>query len=474
MSVPIPQWSDADADCLGQRFYRGWSLKRSLDTCRAISHAFTLPALLQVGANTLAERTAAWVESMRAVEVELGKIRAEIDERCFDLYGIDEADRKTITEGFGHSGDDAESNAEVDSGDAEDESDDAADATSLAAELVSWFVGVAFGRFDIRLATAARALPVEPEPFDPLPVCPPGILQNAQDLPTRPEDVPATYSIQIPWEGILVDDPNHPLDIEGRVREVIDIIWKDRAEAIEREAGEILGVTSLREYFRKPSGFFADHLKRYSKSRRQAPIYWPLSTASGSYTIWIYCHRLNDDLLYKAVNSYLNPKITDIERRVQQIEADLALASGSQATKLRVAFEETRRFRNELLDFKEELLRVTGLPYKPNLNDGVLITAAPLWKLFRLPKWRKDLETCWKKLEAGEYDWTHLAYAIWPDRVREVCKRDRSIAIAHGLEDICEVPPPRAGKKTRGRGRREAIQEEMDLDVVDSVEDADA
>jgi hypothetical protein len=88
---------------------------------------------------------------------------------------------------------------------------------------------------------------------------------------------------------------------------------------------------------------------------------------------------------------------------------------------------------------KAELLRVAELPYKPDLNDGVQITAAPLWKLFRLPKWRKDLEATWKKLEKGEYDWAHLAYAIWPDRVREKCKMDRSLAIAHGLEDLCEV-----------------------------------
>jgi len=30
------------------------------------------------------------------------------------------------------------------------------------------------------------------------------------------------------------------------------------------------GVTTLREWFRRSAGFFADHLKRYSKSRRQA------------------------------------------------------------------------------------------------------------------------------------------------------------------------------------------------------------
>ena len=91
------------------------------------------------------------------------------------------------------------------------------------------------------------------------------------------------------------------------------------------------------------------------------------------------------------------------------------------------------------------------LPYKPNLNDGVQITAAPLWKLFRFSKWRKDLEATWKSLEKGEYDWAHLAYAIWPDRVREKCKTDRSLAIAHGLQEFCEVEVAPAKKRRKKR-----------------------
>jgi hypothetical protein len=70
-----------------------------------------------------------------------------------------------------------------------------------------------------------------------------------------------------------------------------------------------------------------------------------------------------------------------------------------------------------------------------------MITAAPLWKRFLYKPWQKDLKACWEKLESGEYDWTHLAYSMWPDRVREKCKKDRSFAIAHNLEDICEVKP---------------------------------
>jgi hypothetical protein len=88
----------------------------------------------------------------------------------------------------------------------------------------------------------------------------------------------------------------------------------------------------------------------------------------------------------------------------------------------------------ELKDFRDELLRIAKF-WKPNLNDGVQITAAPLWKLFKLPKWQKTLKETWQKLEKGEYDWAHLAYSIWPERVIRKAHQDRSLAIAHDLED---------------------------------------
>ncbi len=335
--------------------------------------------------------------------------------------------------------------------------------------LVSKCVGVAFGRWDIRYATGEQAAPELPDPFAPLPVCPPGQLQNAQGLPARPEDVPAAYPVRIPWDGILVDDPNHPLDIERRVREIIEIIWSGQeggptAEAIEHEACEILGVKTLRDYFRKPAGFFADHLKRYSKSRRQAPIYWPLSTASGSYTLWIYYHRLTDQTLFQCVNEFMKPKITEVEGDLARVMAEGVEQSGNRAEAERLT-----TLRTELIEFRDELLRVAGLPYKPNLNDGVLITAAPLWKLFRLPKWQKDLKACWQELEKGDYDWAHLTLTLWPDRVREKCKTDRSLAIAHGLEELCEVKAPEK-KAKKGMIAKDASDTEADLELALAAE----
>ena len=58
------------------------------------------------------------------------------------------------------------------------------------------------------------------------------------------------------------------------------------------------------------------------------------------------------------------------------------------------------------------------------------------------------------ELSAGAYDWSHLACAIWPDRVREVCRTDRSIAIALGLEGLWETTSQASGKD--GRLTREA------------------
>ena len=89
----------------------------------------------------------------------------------------------------------------------------------------------------------------------------------------------------------------------------------------------------------------------------------------------------------------------------------------------------------ELKDFREELLRLAPI-WKPNLNDGVLITASPLWKLFLLKPWQKKLKETWTKLEKGDFDWAHIALSYWPERVREKCESDKSLAIAHDLEDL--------------------------------------
>jgi hypothetical protein len=47
-------------------------------------------------------------------------------------------------------------------------------------------------------------------------------------------------------------------------------------------------------------------------------------------------------------------------------------------------------------------------------------------------------------VSAGQMHYnSQVAHTLRSDRVREVCKRDCSIAIARGLEHLCEVPEKR-------------------------------
>ena len=332
--------------------------------------------------------------------------------------------------------------------------------SDLTRGVLSYALGSAFGRWDIRYATGEKPAPALPDPFAPLPACPPGMLQNEQALPASPSEAPMNYPLRVSWPGILVGDTGHLEDIERRIRDVLESIWGNRADVIEREACAILGATSMCDYLRRPTGFFTDHLKRYSKSRRQAPIYWPLSTASGSYTLWIYYHRLTDQTLFTCLKDFVDPKLAGVVKDIARLRTELQSDAGG---KRQEELESLVDLEQELREFRDELLRLTKLPYKPDLNDGVMISACPLWRLFRLPKWQKDLKACWEALADGDYDWAHLAYAIWPDRVTEKCKTDRSLAIAHGLEHLCTVEPPKPkkGRKKKGKKDDEAAQMEM-------------
>ena len=254
------------------------------------------------------------------------------------------------------------------------------------------------------------------------------MLQNAEGLPAEPHHMPCVYPLRISWPGILVDDKSHSEDIVSRIHEVIKVIWNDSAEAIEQEASGILVVETLRTYFRRPAGFFADHLKRYSKSRRQAPIYWQLSAGNGTYSVWLYYHRLSTDTLYQVLG-IVKLRLEDAEREIGDLGAQTAL-SVDEAERI----QEAQSLLQDLRLLKNELELVVPL-WNPNLNDGVIINHALLWRITPYTPWQKKCKECWDMLVKGDYDWAHLALHLWPGQVIKKCQSDRSLAIAHGLEE---------------------------------------
>ena len=282
--LPMPDLANRDGERLGQLALRGWTVKRSVRLAEQTSHAFVISPLLASSGATLAERASAWAAHVHTSEDTFTAIQAEIDDVAFRLYGLDAADRAALTSTLAT---EATDDDDAEAGEDEEEEAATADASALAAEMLAYALGTVFGRWDIRYATGERPAPELPDPFAPLPVCPPGMLQGDDGLPLSPEvgrrlRAEGRYPLDVAWDGILVDDPEHPLDLERRVHAALAVLWGDRADALEHEACALLGVPTLRDWFRRPAGFFADHLKRYSKSRRQAPIYWPLSTVSGA------------------------------------------------------------------------------------------------------------------------------------------------------------------------------------------------
>lgn len=406
-TIPIPNVPSELHQQMVVLARRGWSLKRTLDTTEETSHAYLLPA-------TLRPRLSDYAPS--AIEVELAHIQARIDDIAFRIYEFSAADRAVALGEVNE----VVLSPEEDSPIASDD-----DETSITAPvdtqtaLLSWTIGVAFGRFDIRLATGERTAPPEPEPFDPLPAKSSSMLPDGDEPYHR-------------HSGILVDDLGHPHDLPHLVETVLDRVNVDAPQ-------------DMRRWLQKD--FFPFHLQRYSKSRRKAPIYWPLSTVSGNYTLWLYYPTLSHQTLYTAINDFLDPKLKDLSGGLDKLRAKGLNRSRDEEKDL----EAQQQQYNEISDLKDSLLKIAP-QYHPNHDDGVQITAAPLAALFRHKPWQKVLKDTWAKLEKGDYDWAHLAMNYWPERVRNKCKTDKSLAIAHGLEHLYVEPE---GKVKKGRGKGE-------------------
>jgi len=385
--IPVPDISADLRTELAGLSREGWRASRAIESTNETDHAFLLPRsiaanLVGAGPSELAAR--------------LRDVQKRIDELVFELYGFDSEATQRVLDARQSLAADISEYSELESG----ESDSSDNDDHLL--LLSWCIGVVFGRFDYSLATGERETPSEPEPFEPLPTKSPGMLPDGAEPLHR-------------HDGILVDDPGHIHDLPQLIESVL--------ERVETPVPE-----GLRRWLQKD--FFKEHLKQYSKSRRKAPIYWPLSTLSGSYTLWIYYPDLDDQTLYTAVNDFLEPKLKSVEDVLNTLRAKSGRTTAEERE-----LEKQQDLQQELIDLRDTILEIAS-NYKPNQDDGVQITAAPLWPLFRNKPWQKVLKDTWEKLEAGEYDWAHLAYSYWPDRVREKCRKDKSLAIAHSLEDF--------------------------------------
>jgi hypothetical protein len=273
----------------------------------------------------------------------------------------------------------------------------------VAQSLLSFALGVAFGRWDVRKSIFERDGALGYEPFDPLPIFPPALLVQRQESL-------AGYPCEIQWDGILVDAEESQDDLIGRVHSALEVMFGNHSDHVVAEACDILGVSNLREYFRRSGrgGFWEDHVSRYTKSRRRAPIYWLLQSKSKRLSVWLYYQRIDGDTLLKVLRPAgpLQTRIGVEENKLEELRRQKQRASDSSKEGKRLAcdIESQDEAVSELRDFEMKLRRVANLHLEVDLNDGVVLNIAPLWELV---PW-KEAKKYWDELMEGKYEWSSI------------------------------------------------------------------
>ena len=416
-------------------------LKRKWSRRLPSSVSFVVPALLTKAPNcTLGDVFAIVIEELNADQEEIEDLESRIDQEVFNLFEIEKVSRDLIMEET-----QSRPKSSIFQGISERTNEEV---MPWMFDLIDYSLGIAFGRFG---SCESTLVDVSVSHF------------------SKP-DFPKDFNADSSQSGVIPDSIDGTDTISETVRTTLKQLWGASAERSEKEFLELSNVDSFSDFFGDSLTFFNHHLATYSFGRREFPIYWPISTESGSYTLWFYYHRLTDQTLYKAVNDFVDPKLKETLRQLADLRA-IKDRSSPQEKELAQLTE----LEFDLTQFKADLLEIAAF-WKPNLNDGVQITAAPLYKFFRHKKWRDKLAKTWKELQDGKYDWAHLALSIWPDRVvREKCTTDRSIAIAHDLEEqlweeVEVTSTSRGGRETSKLKWQPKELSEVEIDkIIDAV-----
>ena len=396
--LPVPRRS---SDLLRNLVNEAVKLARTDSEEDETTYDFIAPPAWPSGAEAAAER-----------HRRLAGIEREIDEEVYRLYEISDDDRRAIEAELAAPTAAGDENDNGEAAEREAEADEAAPLTQeeLAQRWTGYAVGIALGRFQPGVAGAL------------------GCGRFSSEIAAR------LRGFTDP-DGLMVLEEGHPDDLARRILDILRTIYGDEeAERIVRTATG--SAAPLREavesYLLGP--FWRDHVKRY----RKRPIYWLIQSPKKSYSLYLFHERATPDTLPMIRgNRYVGGRLNRL--RQEQAEA-IAKANPQARRRAGLIAEEIE----ELEEFDRRLEAVTRVPaadkhgrpvtvrWEPELDDGVLINAAPLHEL--LPPWREvNPKKVWEELEGGAYDWSKTAMRYWPQRVLAKCKENKSFAIAHGL-----------------------------------------
>jgi hypothetical protein len=264
---------------------------------------------------------------------------------------------------------------------------------------LSYLIGVVLGRWDIRFATGLLEPPATPNPFDPVSPMSPGMLVYDNGQPGGA--TPAGYPVELPSHGILHDDPGHPLDVVAAIERAAREIARGSVQL--RFQNEL---RDLRTHLR--SRFFDAHIRRYSASRRAAPIYWHLTVPSTGWGLWIYAPRLDREGLFAIAQAAQDKR----QRLVSLAEQLRRMPSGTDRNQ-RERLESLDALAAEVEVFGDHASRIAQSGWQPDLDDGAVLCAAPLEPLFRNRSWLQQVAKHRTELERGAYPWATVQRAYF-------------------------------------------------------------
>ena len=270
-----------------------------------------------------------------------------------------------------------------------------------AFRLLSYVVGLAFGRWDVRIGHDPSLADTSGDLLTPPARYAPGtLLDSGGRAATSP---PIDYPILFPADGVLVDQPGHDRDIAAAVEKAAALLTLSE-DSLAGALATLMRRPSASRYLR--SQFFKQHLSMYTMSRRKAPIYWQLQVPSKNWGVWLYALKLSREMLFAVVReAEQRQRLADRQISYLQREAETG-SGGRKASEVANELEAEQILTVELETFRSEAERIANLGWQPDLDDGMVLNAAPLADLF--PAWGEATKYR-KELRAGNYEWAAVA-----------------------------------------------------------------
>lgn len=163
-------------------------------------------------------------------------------------------------------------------------------------------------------------------------------------------------------------------DMVEKIYDTISIVFGENSlDNILDEIEKILNMP-IQEYLTRQ--FYSDHARKYQKR----PIYWHICSPKKTFNCFVYYHKLDGDTLYKVKNIYLSQMIDrykdDLKYYNEQFIDAKTKGDKNKENDMKKRCSDLEEKLDDLYALDKKITEI--LPYKPDLDRGVLYNIIPL------------------------------------------------------------------------------------------------